>query len=85
MELVRGDSLRKLLEREGHLSPEGAVSLIRDVCAGVGVAHRQGLPHRDLKPDNVIVTLVSHVSERESAKVIDFGLAKVRDAATVRL
>ena len=56
MELVRGESLRKVLEHEGPLSPERAVGLLRDICAGVGVAHRQGLLHRDLKPDNVIVT-----------------------------
>src|SRR4030095_16780604 len=82
MELVRGDSLRKLLEREGRLSPERAVCLMRDVCAGVGVAHRNGLLHRDLKPDNIIVAS-AHVGERETAKVVDFGLAKVRDAASV--
>jgi len=83
MELVAGDSLRNLLKREGRLSPERAVSLMCDVCAGVGVAHRQGLLHRDLKPDNVIVTSSSYVGERETAKVVDFGLAKVRNAAYV--
>ena len=83
MEFVRGESLRKLLQREGRLSAERAVSLMRDVCAGVGVAHRQGLLHRDLKPDNIIVASGSHVGERETAKVVDFGLAKVRDAANV--
>ena len=56
MELVRGASLRNLLKREGRLAPERAVALMRDICAGVGVAHRQGVLHRDLKPDNVIVT-----------------------------
>jgi serine/threonine protein kinase len=83
MELVKGDSLRKVLERESRLSPERAVELMSGVCAGVGAAHRQGLLHRDLKPDNVIVTLPSHYGERETAKVVDFGLAKVRDAADV--
>jgi serine/threonine protein kinase len=83
MELVRGESLRKLLHREGRLSAERAVSLMRDVCAGVGVAHRQGLLHRDLKPDNIIVSSGSQPGERESAKVVDFGLAKVRDAANL--
>lgn len=83
MELVTGESLRKLLEHEGRLSPERAVSLMRDVCAGVGIAHRQGLLHRDLKPDNVIVVPPAHTGERETAKVVDFGLAKVRDAANV--
>jgi serine/threonine protein kinase len=83
MELVKGESLRSLLEREGRIPPERAVSLMRDICAGVGVAHREGLLHRDLKPDNVIVTPPNHEGEKETAKVVDFGLAKVRDAADV--
>jgi eukaryotic-like serine/threonine-protein kinase len=81
MELVSGESLRRVLEHEGRLTPERAIKLIRDICAGVGVAHRQGLLHRDLKPDNVIVTPPSQPGEQETAKVVDFGLAKVRDAA----
>lgn len=82
MELVRGTSLRELLRREGRLSPERAVSLMRDVCAGVGVAHRQGLVHRDLKPDNVIVQGPEVDGERETAKVVDFGIAKLRGSTT---
>ena len=78
MELVQGASLRQLLEREGRMSAERAVALMRDICAGVGVAHREGLLHRDLKPDNVIITPASE-GERETAKVVDFGLAKLRD------
>ena len=81
MELVQGVSLGNLLRREGRLSPQRAVALMQDVCAGVGVAHRQGLLHRDLKPDNVIVTPPSHEGDEETAKVVDFGLAKVRDVA----
>ena len=81
MELVQGRSLGDLLRGEGRLSPERAVRLMRDICAGVGVAHRQGLLHRDLKPDNVIVVPPSHEGDEETAKVVDFGLAKVRDAA----
>ena len=61
------------------MSPERAVRLMQDICAGVGVAHRQGLLHRDLKPDNVIVVPPSHEGDEETAKVVDFGLAKVRD------
>ena len=79
MELVRGVSLGNLLRREGRMSPERAVRLMQDICAGVGVAHRQGLLHRDLKPDNVIVVPPSHEGDEETAKVVDFGLAKVRD------
>lgn len=79
MELVRGVSLGTLLRREGRMSPERAVRLMQDICAGVGVAHRQGLLHRDLKPDNVIIVPPSHEGDEETAKVVDFGLAKVRD------
>ena len=81
MELVQGMSLGNLLRREGHLSPQRAVMLMQDICAGVGVAHRRGLLHRDLKPDNVIVSPPNLEGERETAKVVDFGLAKVRDIA----
>ncbi len=79
MELVQGVSLGNLLRRGGRMSPERAVRLMQDICAGVGVAHRQGLLHRDLKPDNVIVVPPSHEGDEETAKVVDFGLAKVRD------
>ena len=81
MELVRGISLRDLLRQEGRLAPERAVAIMRDICAGVGIAHRQGIVHRDLKPDNVIVVPPEVEGEREAAKVLDFGLAKLRDIA----
>ena len=79
MELVQGVSLGNLLRRSGRMPQERAVRLMQDICAGVGVAHRQGLLHRDLKPDNVIVVPPSHEGDEETAKVVDFGLAKVRD------
>jgi serine/threonine protein kinase len=82
MELVRGISLRDLLRQQGRLAPERAVALMRDICAGVGNAHRQGIVHRDLKPDNVIVVPPDVEGEREIAKVLDFGLAKLRDITT---
>ncbi len=85
MELVQGASLRQLLQRNGRMSPARAVHLMHDICAGVGVAHRRGLLHRDLKPDNVIVVPPSHEGDEETAKVVDFGLAKVRDVAATAL
>jgi len=78
MELVRGTSLREILNHDGRMMPERAVALMQDVCAGVAVAHRQGLVHRDLKPDNVIVQAPEFDGEREVAKVVDFGIAKLR-------
>ena len=85
MELVQGVSLGNLLRREGRMSPARAVHLMHDICAGVGVAHRRGLLHRDLKPDNVIVVPPSHEGDKETAKVVDFGLAKVRDVGATAL
>jgi serine/threonine-protein kinase len=81
MELVRGESLRELLRREGRLGARRAVSLMRDVCAGVGAAHRRGIVHRDIKPDNIIVTPADEDRPAESVKVVDFGIAKLRDMA----
>jgi serine/threonine-protein kinase len=85
MELVQGVSLGNLLRREGRMSPARAVHLMHDICTGVGVAHRRGLLHRDLKPDNVIVVPPSHEGDEETAKVVDFGLAKVRDVGATAL
>ncbi|HYH87417.1 MAG TPA: protein kinase [Pyrinomonadaceae bacterium] len=81
MELVRGESLRDLLRREVKLDARRAVALMRDVCAGVGAAHRRGIVHRDLKPDNVIVIPADEDSPTERVKVVDFGIAKLRDMA----
>ena len=81
MELVRGESLRGLLRREGRLPAARAVSLMRDVCAGVAAAHRRGIVHRDVKPDNIIVTPADEDRPAEGVKVVDFGIAKLRDMA----
>lgn len=81
MELVEGASLRVVLEREGKLDPGRAVALMRDICAGVGSAHRRHIWHRDLKPDNIIVLAPDEDRERETVKVVDFGIAKLRDMA----
>lgn len=80
MELVKGVSLRGLLKREGRLDERRAAELMGDICAGVGVGHKQGVVHRDLKPDNVIIAPPAAEGGREVAKVVDFGIAKLRDA-----
>jgi serine/threonine protein kinase len=81
MELVRGESLRDLLRREVKFDATRAVSIMRDVCAGVAAAHRRGIVHRDIKPDNVIVVPPDEDSATERVKVVDFGIAKLRDMA----
>jgi serine/threonine-protein kinase len=70
MEYVRGASARELLNDHGPLAPAQAVEVLLPVLAALDHAHRQGIVHRDVKPENVMVT-------REGAvKVADFGLAR---------
>jgi len=54
---------------------------MRSICAGVGAAHRSNIVHRDIKPDNIIVLPPHSEGEQESVKVLDFGIAKLRDAS----
>ncbi|HTV17242.1 MAG TPA: serine/threonine-protein kinase [Polyangiaceae bacterium] len=79
MELVRGKDLREILTETPRLSPGRAVRIVLDACRGLALAHERGLIHRDLKPANICVTQGS--DGREVAKVIDFGVAKLRDGA----
>jgi serine/threonine protein kinase len=55
MEYVRGEDLRQLIRKVGRLSPGQAVAVARQVCDGLAEAHSQGVVHRDLKPDNIML------------------------------
>jgi len=70
MEFVAGRSLRELIEDEGPQTPVRATSLTLRVAEGLAAAHRAGILHRDLKPDNVMLT------HQGVPKITDFGLAK---------
>jgi serine/threonine protein kinase len=85
MELIEGESLRAILQRVGRLNPESATEIARQICAGVGAAHRSNIVHRDLKPDNVILLPANEDRERETVKVVDFGLAKLRDVTSISM
>lgn len=74
MPYVEGESLRTKLAREGKLSIHDAVRMLRDVADGLAEAHRHGLVHRDVKPDNVMVS-------GNHAVVTDFGVAKAVSSA----
>jgi eukaryotic-like serine/threonine-protein kinase len=83
MELVKGASLRDLLKSETQFTVERALRLMRGICSAVGAAHRQGVVHRDLKPDNILVVAPDADYEFENVKIVDFGFAKlVADAGT---
>ncbi|SFF05943.1 Stk1 family PASTA domain-containing Ser/Thr kinase [Blastococcus tunisiensis] len=76
MEYVEGETLRDVLRREGHLSPERAMSLSADICGALDFSHRNGIVHRDVKPGNVMIT------PQGTVKVMDFGIARaVSDSA----
>ena len=87
MEYVQGETLHHLLRREGTLSPQRALVLLRQVAAGVEAAHDEGILHRDLKPANIFI-----MQKRKKGgsiagntdgfvKVGDFGLAKIVNQA----
>jgi serine/threonine-protein kinase len=75
MELLRGESLRARLAR-GPLAPTEAVDLLLPAFRGVAAAHREGVVHRDLKPDNVFLCRAPDGAARE-AKVLDFGISSI--------
>ncbi len=79
MELVRGTLLRDIIENEKRITPQRAVALMKSICAGVGAAHRSQIVHRDIKPDNIIALPPEPDTEGERVKVLDFGIAKLRD------
>lgn len=77
LELVEGETLAELVARQGPLAPEEARRLLLQVLEALSCAHRAGVVHLDLKPQNVMVVSTGF---RRSALVLDFGLAAIADA-----
>ncbi|HYB89363.1 MAG TPA: PASTA domain-containing protein [Streptosporangiaceae bacterium] len=76
MEYVPGQTLRDLLNSRGQLGPREALDIMEGVLAGLAAAHEAGIAHRDVKPENVLLT------EPGMVKVADFGLARLLAGAS---
>ncbi len=76
MEYVEGESLTELIRTSRRVDPKRAVRLLKEVATGLGAAHDKGVVHRDIKPDNIMLT------KHGGVKVVDFGVAKVEDPNT---
>jgi serine/threonine protein kinase/ketosteroid isomerase-like protein len=78
MEFVEGESLRHVIRRGGALTLVTAAEIMRQLCAALDEAHESGIVHRDVKPDNIIVR---ETPRGLRVKVLDFGIARLRDIA----
>jgi eukaryotic-like serine/threonine-protein kinase len=74
MELLNGEDLRALLDREGALPIRRAVNLVWEACQGIAAVHACSLVHRDLKPENLFVS--KRATGQDWCRVLDFGIAK---------
>jgi serine/threonine-protein kinase len=81
MELLIGLSLRQVLSQEGTINAYRAYGIIRQTSAALDAGHRNGIVHRDIKPDNII--LLDSNDAADHVKILDFGIAKVLDNKTL--
>jgi len=76
MEFVEGESLTELIRTSQKIEPTRALTLLKEVAYGLSAAHDKGVVHRDIKPDNIMLT------RHGGVKVVDFGVARVDDPNT---
>ncbi len=77
MQYIHGEDLAAMMRREGPLSVQRVVEIFRQICEGLQAAHDQGVIHRDLKPQNILI------DDRGRVAIADFGLAKSFDYASL--
>lgn len=75
MEYIAGSSLSQLLDKTSKLELRMALSFMDQICEALMHAHENGIVHRDLKPSNIM--LVTGLDGKITAKIVDFGIAKV--------
>ncbi|GGM75705.1 serine/threonine-protein kinase [Dactylosporangium sucinum] len=80
MDLVEGGSLRDYLHEQGTLPPAEAAMLLAQVAEALAAAHKRGVVHRDLKPDNI---LLDRVDGRLHCRLTDFGIARILDTPSM--
>jgi serine/threonine protein kinase len=79
MEYVQGKDLRHAIEEAGPFSIPRTLNIGKQVASALAAAHNLGITHRDIKPDNIL--LVHQADGNDLVKVLDFGIAKIRDGA----
>lgn len=77
MELIKGKTLKEIIDEEGSLEPKTAMKIAKQIASALSVAHKNKIVHRDIKPHNIMLT------EDGIAKVTDFGIAKAVTNATI--
>ena len=79
MEYVDGQTLKDMIRQQGYIDPDTAIRMTIRILAAVDHAHRNGIVHRDIKPQNILVDANGRV------KVADFGIARLKAAQTTRI
>src|SRR3954447_26541304 len=79
MEYVEGMDLRHAIEKSGPFSIARTLNIGKQVASALAAAHKLGITHRDIKPDNIL--LIRQPDGTDEVKVLDFGIAKIRDTS----
>jgi serine/threonine protein kinase len=77
MELIEGQVLSDMIKNEGPMEFHRAVDIVKQIALALGIAHKNHIIHRDVKPHNILIT------EEGTAKITDFGIAKAVNSGTI--